>query len=80
MALALVLDENCVDLDLPHGPAESTAMITVEPMVPLVPAFGSTKARTRSKAKTLLGNASVEFCRSSIRRLDWIRVRPKSLG
>jgi len=52
--LALALDEKSIDSDRPHGLAGQGLVIAVETMAPLVPALGSTKAKTRSKSKTLL--------------------------
>jgi len=50
----LALDEKSIDLDRTNGLTGQGLVIAVEPMAPLVPAFGSTKAKTRSKSKTLL--------------------------
>ena len=54
MALALALDEKSIDLHRALGLAGQGLVIAVEPMAPLVPVFGSTTAKTRSKANTLL--------------------------
>jgi len=50
--LDLAVDEKSIDLDHTHGLAGQGLVIAVEPVAPLVPAFGSTKAKTRSKSKT----------------------------
>jgi len=54
LALDLAVDEKSVDLDQTHSLAGQSLVIAVEPMASLVPAFGSTKAKTRSKSRTLI--------------------------